>query len=141
MAFPIILGREEAETFLNDESTDKFKEHMHGKQSIDVYYPKPNFYRTDEGIMGMYCLSEDVRSIFPKKPFVPFGICDPETDKALEVDVWKVFLYSGSLNTQIGELSYDELIERLPESKVSPFDSENILIEGLNLSEMKGLLK
>lgn len=141
VAFPIILGREEAETFLKYESTDAFRDYMHQKQSIDAYYPKPNFYRTDEGILGMYCLSEDVRSIFPKKPFVPLGICDPQTGKPLEVDIWKVFLYSGSLDSQIGELSYDELIARLPESKVSSFDAEDILIENLNLDEIKGLLR
>lgn len=141
VAFPIVLGKEEAQRFAREENTDGFRDYMHDKQSLDVYYPAPRFYRTDRGIMGIYCLSEDVRSIFPKKPTVPFGMKDPETNKGLKADLWKVFLYSGSMNAQVGEIAYDEMIERLPKEKVSEFDEEKILIENLTLDELKGMLR
>ena len=138
--FPLVFGKKEAERFVESSDLDDFRDYMHEKQSIDAYYARPQFYRDGQGYFGALCLSEDVRTILPSIPRVPFGIQDPDTGKALEVGRWEAYLYSGSQNKGLGTMPYEELLKRLPQDKVSEFDAEHILIENLKPDEFEKLI-
>lgn len=138
--FPLVIGKKEAERFADSMSLDDFRDYMHEKQSIDAYYARPKFYRDDQGFLGVCCLSENVRTILPTVPRVPFGMQNPDTEKALEVGRWEAYLYSGSRNKGLGTLPYEELLSRLPADKVSEFDEEHILVENLSPEIFDGLL-
>ncbi len=137
--WPLVIGPEEAQRFLND--FESFAVWLHDKQKLDAYYANPHFYKTETGIIGMYALTEDTRSIFPVKPYVPLGINNPETGKMLECNNYVVMLYSLTENAVIGQIPvYEKFLDALPSQKVSRYDGNNILIEGLTHAEMKSML-
>ena len=103
---------------------------------MDVYYAAPMFYRDGEGVLGLFALREGVRSVFPKVPRVPLGMRDPETGKALQVDRWEITLGDADMK-QVGQVSYDIFLARLPAAKGSRFDGGSVLVEGLTLSELQ----
>lgn len=138
--WPLTVGKAEAKEILENGGLEAFRNFLHEKQSIDAYYAKPNFYADEEGYFGAYVLSEDVRSIFPQKPYVPFGFADPQTGKRLEVSRWKLFLYAHSLETTIGNVPYDAFLGKLPKNKVQTYDANHILLENLTLQEMQEML-
>lgn len=136
--WPLNIGLEEAEQF--DQEPQTFYKWLHEKQTIDAYYAKPAFYRTEFGIVGRYVLTEDTRSIFPVEPYVPFGFDDPETGKQLKCDVYKVALYSITKDAGIGELEYQEFLERI-EGKAVRYDAKCFIFEGQTLAEMESMLE
>lgn len=139
--FPLSLGREEMEKFSRAESLDEFERYLHEKQSLDIYYANPRMFRIDGDVVGRYVLTEDVRSVFPLAPRVPFGMTDPDSGEALKADGWKIAFYSITEDRAVGELDYDRFIELLPRDKYTRFDAENILIEGLSLDDIRAILE
>ena len=135
--FPLVVGEKEANAFINDVSL--FYQWMNDKQQIDAYYAKPQFYKIDDKIEGRYVCTEDVCSIFPCKPYVPFGFINPETNQELECDSYNVCLYSILEDQMIGEVTYEAFIDYVQEY-AQVFDDKNILFEGLSLAQMKELL-
>ena len=136
--WPLVAGPEEARRFLEEPS--QYTLWLHEKQSIDAYYAKPMFFSTEKGVIGRYVLTEDTRSIFPVKPYVPFGFTDPETGRALQCDDYGVMLYSTTRDSGIGELDYSELLCRFPAEKIERYDAHHNLLQGLSLQEMEKLL-
>lgn len=134
--FPLILGGEEAERFAEAESLEGFRNFLHEKQGIDVYYAAPRFYRDGQGILGLYVLRQGVRSVFPTAPRVPLGVQDPDTGKALQVDRWEMGLGNEQME-QVGQVPYQVFLDRLPAPKVSRFDGGSVLMEGLTLQELQ----
>ena len=105
---------------------------MHAKQSVDAYYAQPQFFRTDEDIVGRYVVTEDCRTIFPLKGQVPLGISDPETGKALKCDRYEVYFYSISQEKMLGYVPFELFIEIIKE-QAERFDGANIIFDGLPL--------
>ena len=136
--WPLVVGKEEAYRFLEEPET--FGQWLHEKQSIDAYYAAPLFFNGPAGILGRYVLTEEVRSIFPTQPSVPFGAIDPKTNQKPVCDDFAVALYSNTRETVIGEIPYDRLLQKIPPEKVSQFDGGTVLLEPLSLSEMEALL-
>ncbi len=137
--WPLTIGKQEAELFASDPSA--FTAWLHERQSMDVYFAAPGFEMTDEGeILGNYALTETVPTIFPKKPYVPFGYTNPQTGKALECNNYIVHLYSVTLEKVIGTLGFAELMERIDPSKISRYDEQSVLIEAMSLDEMQAIL-
>ena len=137
--WPLHMGKAEAEAFEND--FPAFEDWMHRMQSMDVYYAAAQFFRNEDGISGLYVLSENCRSVFPSKPYVPFGTTDPDTKKALECDKFETALYSETEQTIIGTLDYETFLQRLPPNLVQRYDEMSVLIEPLDLAELRALLK
>ena len=128
--FPVVLGVPEAEQFQHD--VEAFGRWMHEKQAVDAYYAQPQFFRTDEGIVGRYVVTEDCRTIFPLKGQVPLGISDPETGKALKCDRYEVYFYSISQEKMLGYVPFELFIEIIKE-QAERFDGANIIFDGLPL--------
>ncbi len=137
--WPLVMGKPEAERSLQDPSA--YTVCLHEKQSVDAYYAKPSFFRTESGILGKYALTEGTRSIFPIKPYVPFGICDPETNQALQCEQYTIFLYSITRQQPVGIADYHRIMESIDPSKLSRYDANHLLIEGLSLEEMEKILQ
>lgn len=137
--WPLVMGKEEAEQILDNPNF--FAQWMHEKQAMDVYYAKPRFYRMEKGIEGRFAITEETRSVFPLKPYVPFGMTDPETNQALECKKYSIALYSMTLQDVIGEMEYDTFLEKLDKNKYSRYDANHLLIEDLTLEEMKEMLE
>lgn len=138
--WPLVLGPDEARPFAECDSLNAFSDYLHQKQSINVYYARPLFYEDEGGCFGVYVLTEDVPSIFPLKPSVPFGTIDNDTGKAPEISRWMLCLCSSTRGGRLGQMPYEELLGRLPKEKVSYYDPGNILIESVSLAEMETML-
>lgn len=136
--WPLVIGKEEAKSFFEDEKA--FYDWMHEKQSMDVYFANPHFFRTDKGVLGKYALTENTPSVFPIRPYVPFGIVDPETNKPLECHDYDVALCSTTKNCVLGEVNYETLKNSIPPEKCIKYDGGNVLILGLSLEELEGIL-
>lgn len=132
--FPLALGAPEAEQFQHD--VEAFGRWMHARQSVDAYDAQPQFFRTDEGIVGRYVVTEDCRTIFPLKGQVPLGISDPETGKALKCDRYEVYFYSISQEKMLGYVPFEIFIEIIKE-QAERFDGANIIFEGLPLGMLQ----
>lgn len=133
--WPLEIGIDEAKRFV--ENPEDFYGWMHERQTIDAYYAKPSFFISDEeGVLGRYVVTEDVRSIFPLTPSVPFGTIDPDTQKQLECQKFVVGLYSTTENGGLGLVPYEAFLNYVME-KSEKYDGFNIIFEGLTLEEMK----
>ncbi|MCL2633856.1 MAG: DUF4299 domain-containing protein [Oscillospiraceae bacterium] len=129
---PLNLTVEEIEQFTVAKSLDNFRDYMHEKQSIDAYYAVPRFYGIDNNkIMGVYTVTEDVVSIVPKEPYLPFGV-------ELEVDEWEVCLFSQTRNGIVGNCKYEDFISSVIE--FSEYDSTHIVFKGLSLDKIDEII-
>lgn len=136
--WPLEIGIDEARRFI--ENPEDFYGWMHERQTIDAYYAKPSFFvSNDDRILGRYVVTEDVRSIFPLTPSVPFGTVDPDTQEQLKCEKFVVGLYSITENDGLGLVPYETFINYvMPKSE--KYDGFNIIFEGLNLEDMKEIL-
>ena len=136
--FPVVLGVPEAEQFQHD--VEAFGRWMHAKQSVDAYYARPQFFRTEEGIVGRYVVTEDCRTIFPLKGQVPLGISDPETGKTLKCDRYEVYFYSISQEKMLGYVPFETFIEII-KAQAERFDGANVIFEGLSLEMLQKIVE
>ncbi len=137
--WPLVMGKPEAERFVNDPNA--YAAWLHDKQSIDAYYAKPSFFKTEDGIVGRYALTEGTLSIFPIKPYVPFVVCDPETGKELQCNEYGIFLYSVTRDESLGVAEYNKIMQSINPAKLSRYDANHVLIEELTLKEMNAALQ
>lgn len=136
--WPLVMGKPEAERFLIDPNA--YTAWLHNMQSVDAYYGKPSFFRTEDGIVGRYALTEGTRSIFPVKPYVPFGLRDPETNEALQCGRYEIFLCSATRQREIGSAEYSKIMQSIDPNKLTRYDANHVLIEGLTLEEMERVI-
>ena len=132
--WPLFLGKTEADVIAKDPK--KFDEWMIRLQTDDVFYAGVHFYRGENGPFGVYALGEYCTSVFPTKPYVPFGMTDG--GEPLKCEDYRVCLFADK--ERIGEIRYEDLISKLPASKVSRYDEKCIKIEGLTKEEIMSLL-
>lgn len=137
--WPLELGRKEAQQFLSDPKT--FHLWLHAQQNIDVYFAAPMFYDTEEGIVGVYVLTEDCESVFPNSPSVPFGILDPHTNQPLTCEQYRVSLFSTTENNVIGQLDYESWLEHMRTRPLAYYDGGHFRFDGLSLAELQSLLE
>ena len=96
--------------------------------------------------IGVYTLTESVRTILPYKPAV-----DEENKQILirdeMIEYWDINLVVIEGNPEniksyrvLGSIRYSDFIEKLPKDKYKFIDAGNILVEGLSRQEIKNLL-
>ncbi len=138
---PMVIGRNEAEAFIADPFY--FGRWLNEKQNTDAYYASPMFYRTDEGVIGRYAITEDTRSILPMKPYVTYGFNDPDTNEQLKCDNFGIIVYSTTREDIIGEIEYDEFISKVKDAfpkSVRAFDGNHYIIEAIALEDFDAML-
>ena len=135
--WPLTIGIEEAEKFQDDHAL--FGRWLHEKQSIDVFFCNPRFYAGETGIFGQFMLMNDLPTVFPYKPSVPFGITDPATGKPLECSQWRVALVIEDQPCVLCEIDYDTFLSRIPEDHKSRYDETHFLLSELTEAEVRNL--
>ena len=133
--YPLTIGKEEATRFLDN--PDDYAQWLHEKQSIDVRFASPRFFMGDNGIFARYTLFNDLPTIFPNQPTVPFGITDPSTGKALECNDWGISIGILEETSYLCEMAYSEFLSLIPENKKSKFDATHFLLSELTKEEIK----
>ncbi len=133
--YPLTIGKEEATRFLNN--PDSYAQWLHEKQSIDVRFANPHFYMGDNGVFARYTLFNNLPTIFPNQPTVPFGVTDPQTGKALECSEWGISIGILGETSYLCEMAYSEFLSRIPEDKKSKFDATHFLLSELTKEEIK----
>ena len=135
--YPLTIGKEEATCFL--ENPDNYAQWLHEKQSIDVRFANPHFFMGDNGIFARYTLFNNLPTIFPYKPTVPFGITDPQTGKTLECNEWGISIGILGETSYLCEIAYSEFLNRIPQDKQLKFDATHFLLTELTKEEIKAL--
>lgn len=135
--WPLAMGKEEAETFLN--APECYAKWLHEKQSMEVYCPSPNLYMGDNGVFGRYIVLSGIPTVLPNKPTVPFGVTDPETGEPLKCEKWVVMPGIRGAEEPLCEMDYSEFLKLLPENKVSRYDGDKFLLSELTEEEIRDI--
>lgn len=134
--WPLVIGKDEAERFILNPHL--FSSWMHELQSHDYYYAKPQFFKTDQGIKGIYALTEDCPTLLPNKPWVPVGYQNPETGEKLECDYYEIALYSTTEERSLGTIPFERIFTLGPDY-INYYDGNTVLVNNLPLEVMKRL--
>jgi hypothetical protein len=137
--WPLAFGPQEKALFANAGDLSGFRDFLHVKQSIDAYYAKPSFYRSGAGILGLYTLTEDARSIFPDVPSIPFGMDQDANGNPIVVGRWVTSFYSMSEDDSFDPVDYATFIAEVPGK--SYYDAEHCIIEGVHLDVIKAIVE
>ena len=124
---------------------ESFSEYVTNIQKIKAATPRQEIHLGS--YIGVYTLTETVRTILPFKPAVD------EKNKQIfirddMIDYWdlNVVVIDGDPNNiksykVLGSIRYSDFIAKLPKDKYSFIDASYILVEGLNREEIENLLK
>ncbi len=136
--WPLTMGRSEAVRFLED--LDAYGRWLHEKQTVGAYYTVPRFYKNNDRIVGRYILPCDILAIVPITPYVPFGITDPQTGRALVCRDFCVVLTDDDMTREIATLSYEQFLERVDKRKIRGYDVKHFLLDPLTEEEIRTML-
>ena len=127
---------------------DTFSNIIKEIQYLDAYSANQQFYQNNEDhrIIGVYTLTENLRTILPYKPSVEFENSDIVKNE--DIAFWDIGLVTidGDENDKnsynvAGYVDYDDFIKNLPENKYRFIDASYIMVEPLNREELLGLVK
>lgn len=137
--WPLTLGEEERSAFLHDTDLSGFRDYLHGRQSMHLFYAQPKFYR-GKRMIGSYFITESVSSIVPLVPKVPYGTVDSQTGKVLKVDGWYVSFYSVSLKKSLGSIPYSDFAREMDLAAMEKYDATRVILNGMPLQKMEYLI-
>lgn len=134
------VGQEERNEILaSDDPMKAYSEWLHRLQKMDIYYAMPRFYQTDNGLLGVYFITEETRSTVPLVPSVPFGFSDG-SGKPIEISNWRVSFYSITIDDTVGDMPYSDFIDRVKVG-AKRYDGSRIVIEPMDVNKIKELLE
>lgn len=137
--WPLRPGREEGRLFLL--SPDAFGEWLHEKQQIDACY-WPVVYAEKKDGQGIVAFTQfgpwEVPAIYLNQvPPKTFMIRDPQTGHSVQVEAWHICVMDDS--GLLCEIPYAEFRAKLPESKISRYDGDKILIQPMTGDELRAI--
>ena len=133
------MGQEERKEILaSDNPVKAYSEWLHRLQEMDIYFAMPRFYQTDDGLIGVYFITEDTRSAVPLVPAVPFGLTDG-SGKPVEINNWRASLYSLTKDETIGDMPYGDFIERVRDG-AKRYDGSRVIIEPMSDEQLSAVL-
>ncbi|EUB26509.1 DUF4299 domain-containing protein [Fusobacterium sp. CM22] len=127
---------------------DTFSNIIKEIQYLDAYSANQQFYQNNEDhrIIGVYTLTENLRTILPYKPSVEFENSDIVKNE--DISLWNIGLVTinGDENDPnsyqvAGNLNYDDFIKKLFVNKYKFIDASYIMVEPLSKEEILNLLK
>lgn len=135
--WPLELSDEMVQTFANCTDLSEFEQTLHMKQSMDVYYAKPRFYRKENGeIFANYVITEDCESIFPIKADAYF--C---TNK-IEISEGRICYYIFSEERILdGAYDYDKFIQYVMNKGAEYYDKSHIIVPAMSKEQMEEMAK
>lgn len=130
----------------SDDPVETFSEIITDIQYIDAFSANQKFFQNKEGsIIGVYSLTETVRTILPYKPAVEYKYSN--IVKAEDVH-WEINLVVVDKDANdeysydvIGSIKYSEFIKKLPKEKYHFIDASYIVVDGLSREEIENFLK
>ncbi len=137
--WPLHLGKEEAEIFLQD--VEKFYLWMHEKQNIDAEYADLYFFEEEGKVVGKYGLWSDTRHLFPMNPAVPLGATFVETGEKIECSEWKISIFTEAQKEPAAEVAYKDFFDRIPKDKIRPHDCETYDVLPLSDEEIAHIIE
>lgn len=134
------------EVLNSDNPVEKFSKIITDIQYIDAFSANQKFFQNKEGsIIGVYSLTETVRTILPYKPAVEYKYSN--IVKAEDVH-WEINLVVVDKDANdeysydvLGSIKYSEFIKKLPKDKYHFIDASYIVVDGLSREEIENLLK
>ncbi len=132
---PLHMGMTEARIFAQE--PEKFGAWLHEKQSVDAYYPMPQYYDRKGETVGRYVLTTDVPTIFPRTPQVPFGFMDVDTGLPLVCERYEIVFRDPERNELFALMEYDEFLNRVDPEKTEYFDGDCFLLQGMTAAELR----
>ncbi|KXT81784.1 hypothetical protein SORDD14_01101 [Streptococcus oralis] len=133
---PIYLNKEYLESFLAEDGLARFEELVKKVQSSDAYLASVKFYPDAQGkVHGIYHLAQGVKTILPKKPFVPAPYTEQLAGKEL---VWEIDLVAISGDgskaedyESIARLDYARFLESLPTAFYHQLDANQLEVQAV----------
>jgi hypothetical protein len=126
---PISVEPTAAEALLQmseDQAMEYWNRYLHDKQVVDYFYSAPFFYRTkEESTIARYSLTENVLTVLPKEPFVPFGFDIDQKD----VQDFKIALVSDKGDGVLAQIEFEQLWKFFPLEKQKPYDQRCVYVE------------
>lgn len=128
--YPVILEKEfidKIKTLNENQALQYFGSYLDKKQKLDCYFSVPLIYKKNNGkYFVSYSLTENVPSIFPLKPYLPFGY----NQSLKEIDEWRVAIIEDKGNTlKVAiEIPFDDFYKLLDTKKLVKFDAKNIIV-------------
>lgn len=131
--YPITLEKElikKLRKLQQEEAVSLFSTYLHEKQSLDCYYAKPKLYKHNQTgeISACYALTENVRTIFPVRPILPYPYHLPDGEKVANWEVHFVVESQEENYQMLGVLSFEEAFKILSFKKKPHFDADHIVI-------------
>ena len=121
---PITLGNKEITEI--DGSLENFEILLNRLQQLDVFYANPILYqRKDETLFGVYYVGEEIDTVVPTKPYVPFNIKEKITS-------WYVMIPDKT------SIPYEDFINNI--NKTNYYDNNHIIVS-LTENNIKDLAK
>lgn len=144
---PVVINNKIYDDILADDNpVDKFSEFVTNIQYLDAYSAKQTIYqdKETEDIVGFYVLIQDNAVILPFEPFLDFEYSDILKDD--DISYWKIRLFifddenSDDDFKLVGEISYQDFIQKLPKDKYQWIDAKYILVDDLSKQEILDLI-
>lgn len=143
----VVLNHEIVEGFLHSENpVEAFSTFYKDIQYLDAFSANQKFFEDSNTteIIGIYSLTEDLRTILPYVPCVEYKNIDRIKDE--DVSLWKLSLViiDGNPNDARSYhvakvIDYSDFIARLPEDKYQFIDAKYIVVDALTQEDILSL--
>lgn len=123
------ISKQEVTHWLNQSSTDLFRNWLHERQQEMVYTVEPEILEKEDEKIGLFTIPMGVPVLLPKKPMV-------EKQKIAQ---WMVQFYDAEENTVLAYYAFDELLKLLKENKKRDYDALYWIIGPMQESDLEAL--
>lgn len=114
---PVAIGKKEIEQI--DGDLEKLGEFMNSLQTMDVYYAKASFWKSEDNTnVGVYNLMENLPTVLPYKPKTLL------TGNDFKVDIWNICLIVDEKPLEV--ISYDDFFKFVKKKDV--YDAEHFIV-------------
>ena len=135
--WPLVVGKEEATLFW--ENPDSFSTWLHEKQAMDVYFASPCFFAGEAGVFARYFLTNDLPTVFPNQPSVPYGAVALATGEPLECTKWKIVFGIKGETEPLCEMDYFQFLKIVSNKKKTKYDGNHFVLSAMTKEEIKML--
>lgn len=148
--YPMCLNGEMIDRLLSaDDKATYFSEMVEAHQYVDAYFAKQRFYESsldkNEGIIGVYALTEDLPTILPYE-YPPFIDITKISLNQEDISRWRISLVTIEGDEDdpnsykvMGDMDFKTFLERLPEEKIEKLDGHYMIVE-LSKSDMQDII-
>lgn len=129
-----------------DNIIERFDTFITGLQYIKAHEAKQKLYQSKDGVMVCsYTLTETVPTVLPFNPSIDYENKDIVKYEDVALWVLNIVIINGnpsdlSSYETLGQIDYQDFIKRLPEGKYGFIDAKYILVQPLNVDELRQIL-